>query len=64
VTHDLTYVSEFCNRAILLERGKLIDEGDPEEIVELYRDRVAQQKLLAESDAQRFAAIPVAGQRR
>jgi ABC-type polysaccharide/polyol phosphate transport system ATPase subunit len=63
VTHDLTYVAEFCNRAILLERGKLIHEGEPEEIVALYRDRVARQKLLAESDAQRFAAVPVAGQR-
>src|SRR4029077_16798404 len=37
VTHDLTYVTEFCNRAILLERGQIIREGGPEEIVDLYR---------------------------
>jgi ABC-type polysaccharide/polyol phosphate transport system ATPase subunit len=58
VTHDLTYVSEFCNRAILLEKGQLIHEGEPDEVVALYRDRVARQKLLAEADAQRFADVP------
>jgi len=55
VTHDLTYVTEFCNRAILIERGQIIREGEPEEIVALYRDRVAERKLLAETEAQRFA---------
>jgi ABC-2 type transport system ATP-binding protein len=64
VTHDLTTVAEFCNRAILLEKGRLISEGEPDEIVALYRDRVARQKLTAESEAQRFAAVPAAGQRR
>ncbi len=55
VTHDLTYVTEFCNRAILLERGQIILEGEPEPIVEEYRDRVARRKLLAEAEADRFA---------
>ena len=50
VTHDLTFVSEFCNRAILLEKGQIISEGEPAEIVDLYRERVAQQKLLAEEE--------------
>jgi ABC-type polysaccharide/polyol phosphate transport system ATPase subunit len=58
VTHDLTFVTEFCNRAILLEQGTLVAEGDPAEIVSLYRDRVSQRKLLAEADAHRFAAVP------
>jgi ABC-type polysaccharide/polyol phosphate transport system ATPase subunit len=58
VTHDLTFVTEFCNRAVLLEQGTLVAEGDPAEIVGLYRDRVAQRKLLAEADAHRFAALP------
>ena len=55
VTHDLTYVTEFCNRAILLEMGTVIREGSPAEIVQLYRERVAERKLLAEADAHRFA---------
>jgi len=55
VTHDLSYVTEFCNRAILLEQGTLIAEGDPAVIVDLYRERAAQRKLMAEVDAHRFA---------
>ena len=64
VTHDLTY-----RRRVLQpgdparEAASSSSEGEPEEVVELYRDRVAQQKLLAESDAQRFAAVPAAGTR-
>jgi ABC-type polysaccharide/polyol phosphate transport system ATPase subunit len=56
VTHDLPFVSEFCNRAILLERGHIIHEGDPAETVELYRQRVREHKLLAEGEARRFAS--------
>jgi len=58
VTHDLTFVSEFCNRALLVERGQIIREGAPAEIVKLYRDRVNELKLLAEAEAGRFALMP------
>jgi ABC-type polysaccharide/polyol phosphate transport system ATPase subunit len=61
VTHDLTFVSEFCNRAILVEKGRIIQEGEPGAIVDLYRSRVAEQKVLAEEDARRFAAVPSSG---
>jgi ABC-type polysaccharide/polyol phosphate transport system ATPase subunit len=58
VTHDLSFVTEFCNRAILLEKGRIIQEGEPGAIVDLYRERAAHQRLLAEEDAQRFATLP------
>jgi ABC-2 type transport system ATP-binding protein len=58
VTHDLSYVSEFCNRALLLEKGQIISIGQPDEIVDLYRERAEHRKLLEEKDAQRFARIP------
>ncbi len=58
VTHDLTYVTEFCNRAILIERGQIIQEGEPQEVVDLYRARVEERKLLAEVEAERFARVP------
>jgi ABC-type polysaccharide/polyol phosphate transport system ATPase subunit len=63
VTHDLTYVTEFCNRALLVERGQIIQEGAPAEIVDLYRERVAERKLLAEAEAHRFASVPGGEQR-
>jgi ABC-type polysaccharide/polyol phosphate transport system ATPase subunit len=55
VTHDLAFVTDYCNRAILIELGTVIREGPPAEIVQLYRERIAQRKLLAEADAHRFA---------
>jgi ABC-type polysaccharide/polyol phosphate transport system ATPase subunit len=58
VTHDLSYVTEFCSRALLLERGQIIREGEPEEVTELYRQRVTDRKLLAEAEGQRFAGTP------
>ena len=56
VTHDLGYVTEFCNRAILVERGGIVAQGEPAEIVTIYRDRVRERKLIAESEATRFAS--------
>jgi len=37
VTHDMNWVTEYSNRAVLLERGKMIMEGEPAEVVELHR---------------------------
>lgn len=36
VTHDMSWVTEYCNRAVLIERGKLVMEGEPAEVVELH----------------------------
>jgi ABC-2 type transport system ATP-binding protein len=36
VTHDMYWVTEFCNRAILLEKGKVVAEGDPAEVVGIH----------------------------
>jgi ABC-type polysaccharide/polyol phosphate transport system ATPase subunit len=57
VTHDLSFVTEFCNRAILLEKGQILHEGDPAETVDLYRERVRQHKALLEVEAKRFASV-------
>ncbi|HZL32420.1 MAG TPA: ABC transporter ATP-binding protein [Verrucomicrobiae bacterium] len=39
VTHELHWAEEFCNRAMLLEKGQVIAEGKPEEVVALHRER-------------------------
>jgi ABC-type polysaccharide/polyol phosphate transport system ATPase subunit len=41
VTHDMNWVREYCNRAILLEKGRVVLEGDPEEVVQLHLERTA-----------------------
>jgi len=38
VTHDMNWVTQLCNRAILLEKGQIILEGDPEEVVALHQE--------------------------
>ena len=37
VTHDMNWVTEYCNRALLIERGLVVAEGEPAEVVELHR---------------------------
>jgi ABC-type multidrug transport system ATPase subunit len=38
VTHDMHWVSEFCNRAMLIEKGHVVAEGQPEEIVRIHQE--------------------------
>lgn len=37
VTHDMRQVEDFCDRAILLEGGTVIEDGDPTEVVRAFR---------------------------
>jgi ABC-2 type transport system ATP-binding protein len=39
VTHDMNWAVEFCNRAILLERGHVVATGDPARVVEIHEER-------------------------
>jgi ABC-2 type transport system ATP-binding protein len=38
VTHDLTWVTEFCTRALLIEEGRIVMDGAPEEVVQTHRE--------------------------
>ena len=44
VTHDMVWVEEYCNRAILLEQGRVIIEGDPAEVVRTHIERSTARK--------------------
>jgi teichoic acid transport system ATP-binding protein len=54
VTHDMNWVTEFCNRAMLIERGQVILEGDPAEVVALHQQHAEEEK------ARKAAAIAAA----
>ena len=41
VTHDMNWVEEFCNRAMLLEHGRIVAEGDPADVVRIHRENSA-----------------------
>lgn len=38
VTHSMENVTRFCDRAILIEQGKIACEGDPKMVAEAYKD--------------------------
>jgi ABC-2 type transport system ATP-binding protein len=38
VTHDMGLVERFCDRALLLERGRVLSVGEPREIGRLYNE--------------------------
>ena len=37
--HDMHWVIEFCNKAMLLEQGRIVAAGDPAEVVALHEER-------------------------
>ena len=40
VTHNMQQVLDYCDRAILLEKGRIIGDGKPEQVIELYKASV------------------------
>jgi teichoic acid transport system ATP-binding protein len=40
VSHSLNSVEEFCDRAIWLERGEIVEKGEASEVVDAYRKSV------------------------
>jgi ABC-type polysaccharide/polyol phosphate transport system ATPase subunit len=38
VTHDMTAVERFCDRAMLLERGRILELGDPHLVARAYNE--------------------------
>jgi ABC-type polysaccharide/polyol phosphate transport system ATPase subunit len=47
VTHDMNWVTEFCNRALLLEHGQVVAEGDPAEVVAIQMEHSEQVRQAA-----------------
>jgi homopolymeric O-antigen transport system ATP-binding protein len=58
VTHDMSWVEEYCNRAVLLEKGTVILEGSPSEVVKTHLDRTAAAKAEREATARAAGIDP------
>ncbi len=43
VSHDLGSVAKYCDRVILLNKGKKLDEGSPKEMIDLYKKLLVNQ---------------------
>ena len=58
VTHDMAWVTEFCNRALLLDHGHVILEGDPAEVVRVHEERSERARIEREAElARKLGAI-------
>lgn len=53
VSHDLNAVKTLCDKALLLNRGAVVDEGDPESVVNSYNFVIA--KMADKEDKIRFS---------
>jgi ABC-type polysaccharide/polyol phosphate transport system ATPase subunit len=58
VTHDMAWASEYCNEAILLEKGHVVAMGEPDEVVEIHQAHSAERK--AARDAAGVLPLPSA----
>ncbi len=47
VTHDMNWVTEYCNRAILIEQGRIVLEGPPADVVALHQEHSEQRRAEA-----------------
>jgi lipopolysaccharide transport system ATP-binding protein len=44
VSHDRGAIQAICDRAILLEKGSIVKDGDPEEVMDFYNALIAQKE--------------------
>jgi ABC-2 type transport system ATP-binding protein len=62
VTHDMAWVTEFCNRALLLDHGHVILEGPPADVVALHQERSERARIERERElAAKIAAVQHSG---
>jgi ABC-type polysaccharide/polyol phosphate transport system ATPase subunit len=58
VTHDMAWVKEYCNRALLIEHGRVMIEGDPDEVVETHRRHTEEQRQRKAAEAKAAGLAP------
>ena len=68
VTHDMDWVREYCNRAMLIEKGKVVTQGSPDEVTKLHltrtREAVARRKEELKAKGLDLAIRPKKGEPR
>ncbi|MBE5844870.1 MAG: ABC transporter ATP-binding protein [Butyrivibrio sp.] len=50
VSHDLSTISRYCDRAILLNKGVILGEGTPKKMIDIYKQVLVGQYPLPEND--------------
>jgi ABC-type polysaccharide/polyol phosphate transport system ATPase subunit len=47
VTHDMNWVREYCNRAMLIEKGRIVAHGAPPDVIAIHQQRSAERRAAA-----------------
>ena len=50
VSHDLSSISKYCDRAVLLNQGVLLGEGTPKKMIDIYKQVLVGQYPLPKAD--------------
>jgi ABC-type polysaccharide/polyol phosphate transport system ATPase subunit len=57
VTHDMAWVTEYCNRALLLEHGHIVSEGEPADVVATHREHSERAKAEQAEQVARYGGV-------
>ena len=52
VSHDLSSISKYCDRAVLLNQGVLLGEGTPKKMIDIYKQVLVGQYPLPKGDGE------------
>jgi len=47
VSHDLIQIKELCSRVMVLHKGEIVNEGDPKEMVDYYKNEIVELQVPA-----------------
>ena len=54
VSHDLSSISKYCDRVVLLKQGTKLGEGKPKEMIDIYKQVLVGQYVAPESENSRL----------
>lgn len=58
VSHDLSSINKYCDRVVLLNKGRKVDEGTPKEMIGLFKRILVGQEAVAKSDDPEISVTP------
>ncbi len=64
VSHDMSWITDFCNRAILLEKGRIVADGPPDEVVALHVEKSEKRRSVRRAVMEDMRTGKVAPKRR
>lgn len=55
VSHDLSSIAKYCDRVVLLNKGRMLDEGSPKAMVDMYKQLLVKQDPVKQGEGGKSA---------